>query len=150
MTVRATRTLALLCAPLLAVGIAACGNTVSTSAFTGESREVAQAISNLQSDATAGEEKKICANDLAGAVVTRLAGVKGCEAAIKSQLAEVDSLEVSVQSIQVTGATASARVKSIYSGKNLITTLTLVKEGSHWKISGTVGFLVVPKAGTTG
>ena len=136
MTARATRTLALLCAPLLAVGFAACGTaTVSTAGFKGEAHAVAQAVSNLQSDATAGEEKKVCANDLSSAVVSRLGGSKGCEKVIKNQPTEVDSLELSVQSVQVNGATASAHVKSVYEGKPRLSTLTLVKESGKWKLS---------------
>jgi Zn-dependent alcohol dehydrogenase len=130
------RRLTLLCAPALVFGVTACGTaTVSTSAFKGEQRAVAETISNLQSNATAGEEKKICANDLSRAVVARLAGTKGCEAAIKNQLAEVDSLAVSVKAIQIAGTTASVRVKSIAGGKSKLDTLTLVKEGKAWKIS---------------
>jgi Putative lumazine-binding len=128
--------LALLCASPLALGIAACGAaTVSTAGFKGEAHAVAQAISNLQSHATAGEQKKICADDLAGAIVGRLAGARGCEAAIKRQLAEVDSLELSVKSIQVTGTTASSQVQSVYKGKKHLGTIKLVKEAGKWKIS---------------
>jgi hypothetical protein len=129
--------LTLLCVPVLALGVAACGSaTVSTSSFSGEDRNVAQAISNLQSHATDGEERKICAEDLSSTVVKRLGGAKQCEAAIKNQLTEVDSFELSVGSVQVTGTTASAVVKSIDAGKTRLTTLTLVKEGSKWKTSG--------------
>jgi hypothetical protein len=132
------RATALLCVPLLAVGVAACGNTVSTAGFKGEQHAVAQTISNLQSDATAADQKKICTSDLASAVVTRLGGTKGCEQAIKKQLAEIDSLEVKVQSITLGagGAAATARVKSTYGGKGAYRTVTLVKEGGKWKVSG--------------
>src|ERR1700686_2384434 len=95
----ASRTTGLLCGALLTVGLSACGSAVSTGGFKGEQHAVAQTISNLQSDATATDQKKICANDLAGAVVSRLGGTKGCEQAIKNQLAEIDSLEVKIQSI---------------------------------------------------
>jgi copper chaperone CopZ len=137
MTAPAKRALTLLCAPLLAVGLAACGAAaVSTSGFKGEDHAVAQAISNLQSDVTAGDEQKICANDLASAVVARLQGATGgCKQAITGQLAEVDSLELSVESVQVSGATASARVKSVYEGKSRLSTLALQKESGKWKIS---------------
>lgn len=132
------RALALLSVPLAAVTLAACASTVSTTAFKGTAHDVAQTVSNLQADATASEDKKICTNDLAAATVARLGGTKSCEAAIKKQLAEVDSLTVSVQSIQLApGAkTASAHVKSIYQGKSAATTITLVKENAGWKISG--------------
>jgi Domain of unknown function (DUF4878) len=120
----------------LAVGLSACGETASTSSFKGESHNVAQTISNFQSDATAGDQKKVCENDLAA---TRTAGLRsggGCQAVLKNQLHEIDSLNMTIESIALNGATATARVKSTYSGKPRITTLTLVKEGSRWKISG--------------
>jgi hypothetical protein len=127
----------LLCAPLCAVALAACGSTVSTASFKGTPQQVAQTVANLQSDATAGEQKKICADDLAASVLAKLGGTKGCEAAIKAQLAEVDSLELAVSSVKVTGTSAAtAEVRSIYKGKKRFSTLTLVKEGSTWKISG--------------
>ncbi|HEY2141304.1 MAG TPA: DUF4878 domain-containing protein [Solirubrobacteraceae bacterium] len=137
MTAPVKHALTFLCAPLLAVGVAACGNTVSTTAFKGESHAVAQAISQLQSDATAGDEQKICANDLSSAVVTRLGTAKGgCKEVLKSQLAEIDNFEATVGAIQVNGSTAIATVKSIYAGKNRIGKVTLVKEGGKWKLSG--------------
>ncbi len=132
------RPLALMCLPLTALALAGCGSTVSTSAFKGAEQQVAQTIANLQADATAAEQGKICADDLAGALVARLGGAKGCEAAIKSQLQQVDSLEVSVLSVDVApaGTTATAQVKSIHEGKSRPSAVSLVKEGGKWKISG--------------
>jgi hypothetical protein len=133
------RRVALLCLPLSALALAACGTTVSTSGFKGEQHEVAQTIANLQADATAGEQGKICADDLAASVVSKLGGGKRCEAAIKSQLAQVDSLETSVLSVALaaSGASATAQVKSIREGKSHASTVSLVKEGGKWKVSGT-------------
>jgi hypothetical protein len=132
------RSLALLCAALCALVFTACASTVSTTGFSGAKRSVAQTVANLQSDATAGEQKKICANDLAAATVAKLGGGKGCESAVKSQLAEVDSLEMTVQSIQLAKgeAAATAQIKSIHQGKSRLSSLSLVKEGGKWKISG--------------
>jgi Protein of unknown function (DUF3828) len=132
------RVSALLCLPLSAVVLAGCGSTTATAGFKGEQHEVAQTIANLQSDATAAEQKKICANDLAAALVTRLGGAKGCETAIKNQLAELDNLEASVKSVHVAaaGKTATAQVKSIHEGKTATSAVSLVKEGGKWKISG--------------
>jgi|SRR5271166_7195339 len=132
------RPLALLCLPVSTLALAACGTTVSTAGFKGAQHEVAQTISNLQADATAGEQAKICANDLAAALVQKLGGKKGCEAAIKSQLAQVDSLEASVESVTVAidGKTATAQVKSIREGKSRPSSVSLVAEGGKWKISG--------------
>jgi copper chaperone CopZ len=130
------RALALLCLPLSPLALAACAGTTTTAGFKGEQHEAAQAVASLQADATAGEEKKICADDLAAELVTRLGGAKKCEAAIKSQLAEVDSLQVTIQSVKAApdATTATAQVTSIYEGKSRAGTVRLVKESGKWKV----------------
>jgi hypothetical protein len=137
-SLKSKRAFGLLCAPLIVLGLSACGNTVTTSSFHGAEHEVAQTIANLQTDATAGEQGKICSRDLAASVVEGLKGKKGCEAAIKNQLSEIDSLELSVQSIKLdaSGKSATAAVKSTKSGKKTPGTLALVKEGGKWKVAG--------------
>jgi hypothetical protein len=125
-----------LCALVLIAGLLACGETASTSGFKGESHNVAQTVSNFQSDASANNQKKLCENDLAATLTARLRSAGGCETVLAEQLKEIDALGLTIESIAVKGTSALARVKSTYSGKNAITTLTLVKEGSHWKISG--------------
>ncbi len=123
------------CSAAAAFALGACATSVSTSAFKGEKHEVAQAISNLQGDATNNDQKKICERDLAQAIVSRLGGTKGCETALKEQLAQIDSLQLEVESIDITGSSARARVKSTYSGKLATSALSLVKEGGKWKVS---------------
>jgi hypothetical protein len=131
--------LASACAALCLL-LGACAKTVSTGSFSGEEHEVAQAISNLQSDVTAVDQSKICSNDLAAGVLARLnAAPGGCKAVIKEQLKEIDNSDVSIQSIQLsgTGAQRSARasVRSTYAGKTRPGTVSLVKQGGKWKIS---------------
>ena len=126
-------------AALVVVSVSACGKAVSTSSFSGEQHDVAQAISNFQSDVSGGDEKKVCTNDLAAAVVARLNSASGgCRQVIKNQLAEVESYDLTVDSVQVTvpGHAASARVSSIEAGKTRPSTLSLVKEGGKWKLAG--------------
>ncbi|HYB23722.1 MAG TPA: hypothetical protein VED41_07985 [Solirubrobacteraceae bacterium] len=133
------RLLTSLCLPLSALALAACGTTAtSVSGFSGVKREVAQAIATFQSDSSSSEQKKICEDDVAAAVVRSLGAVKGCEAAFKAQLGEVDNPELVVNSVQLgaRGTTASAAVKSIYEGKSRTGTMLLVKEGGRWRISG--------------
>jgi hypothetical protein len=132
------RPLTLLCLPLTALGLSACGSAVSTTSFKGEQHEVAQAIANFQSAATTGEYKKLCGEMLSATIVGGLGGAKGCEKAIKEQLNEIDNLQVSVQSVKVAAgnAGATADVGSIYEGKTRVGKLSLVKEGKHWKIAG--------------
>jgi hypothetical protein len=132
------RALALPCAALIALGLSACAKTVSTSGLTGEAKAAAETIKALQSDVTAGDQKKVCANDLAKALVTKLDTASGgCQQAVKDQLAEIDSLELNIDTVQVTSAahTANATVTSVYAGKKRKSTISLVKEGEKWKIS---------------
>ena len=84
---------------------------------------------------TASEQKKICTQDFAGKVVNSLGGTKGCEAALKEQLAEIDSTEANVEAVQVNGTTATAKVKDTVAGKKTLTTVVLVEEAGKWKIS---------------
>jgi hypothetical protein len=141
-TATARRLAAVTAAPLLALGLAACGSTVSTSNFKGEQHAVAQTMANFQSHASAGEHKKICEQDLARPAREKLGGQAGCEQAIKRQLTETDNLELSVQSVTVappgakTQATAQAQAKSTYAGKKRTTTVNLVKENGQWRIAG--------------
>jgi hypothetical protein len=137
MTISAKQLAGVLCALALALGVAACGETASTSGYKGESHKVAETVSNLQTDATALDQQKICENDLAAALTARLGGKTKCQTNLKNQLREIDALTLSIKSIAVNGNKAAARVKSTYSGKSRVTTLLLVKEGSHWKVSGT-------------
>jgi hypothetical protein len=129
-----------LCAPALALGLSACGaGTASTSAFTGEAHAAAETISNLQSDLSGSDQKKVCTNDLASSVVTKLGGLSGCEAAIKRQLAEIDNLELAIETVKLgSGAeqgTAQAGVRSIDEGKTRLFTVALVKEAGKWKVA---------------
>ncbi|HEX5224543.1 MAG TPA: hypothetical protein VFW29_05380 [Solirubrobacteraceae bacterium] len=123
---------------LAALALGACGTTVSTSKFKGEQHAVAQAIADFQTHATATEQAKVCEQDLAAKVVSGLGGKKGCEAAIKRQLGQVDNLEVTVDSVAVAadGRTATASVRSTYGGKQTPGTIALVKEGGKWKLAG--------------
>ncbi len=123
-----------LCVPLLA----ACGSTTSTSSFKGVEHEVAQRVSDLQSDATSSNRENICKHDLSAAIVAKLGGVKKCEEALKKQLAQIDNLEATIVSVKVApdGKTATAKVKSTYEGKSREKTLPLVKEAGGWKVSG--------------
>ena len=127
-------------APLAALVLAGCGSSVASTNFSGEQHDVAQVVANLQTDVNAGEEQKICNNDLASKVVARLnATSTGCKQAIKEQLAEIDNAEVKVDSVKLgSGAaagTATARVRTIYSGKTRASTVSLRKEGGKWKLA---------------
>ena len=115
--------------------LAGCGSAVSTSGFSGAEHEVAQTIANLQTDATATNEKKICTEVLAASVVSSLGGTQGCEAALKTQISEIDNLEADVKSVSISGDTATAEVVAIKEGHKHLETVVLVKEPKGWRIS---------------
>jgi hypothetical protein len=125
---------------LCTLALGACGTTsaTSTSSFSGVKREVAQTIASFQSNANSSEQSKICSQELAHGIVTRLGGAKGCEAALKTQLGEIDNPELAIASVSLSadGASASATVRSIREGKSHTDTLLLVKEAGRWKIAG--------------
>ena len=124
-----------LVAVLLALGVGACGSTVSTSSFKGEAHAVAQRISDLQSDVSALNEQKICEQDFSRAARARLSTPGNtCKQALKRQLGSIDDYELTVEKIAVSGATATARVRSTWAGKLSTNALKLVKEGGSWRV----------------
>lgn len=136
MTTRMRAILLAFAALCAALGLSACGEASSTGSYKGESQHVAQTIADLQSDATAANTAKVCKRDLAASVVRRVqAGGKSCKQALEGQLREVDTYSLTVESISVQGAKATAKVKSTWSGKERARTLSFVKEGGRWKIA---------------
>jgi uncharacterized protein YukE len=124
-------------AVLLCLGIGACGSSVTTSAFKGEAHAVAQRVSDLQSDISAASEQNICEKDFSRAARARLSTAGNtCKAALKRQLGSIDDYELTLKKIAVNGATATAQVRSTWSGKLHTSTLKLVKEGGSWRVEG--------------
>lgn len=119
-----------LCAALLA----GCAQTTASTSFKGEEHAVAQSVANLQSAATGTENHKICAQLFTKANVKALGGQSACEAAVKSQLGQVDSFELATKSVHIEGDQATATVESVVSGKKKDQTVKLVKEDGSWRI----------------
>jgi len=133
--------LAPVCSVFAALALSACAKSVSTGSFKGEQHDVAQAVADLQSDVTASDQKKVCSRDLSSALVRRLnAAPGGCRRAVKDQLAEIDNLDLTVESVAVhpagSGRTATAVVSSTFAGKKRRSTLSLRFENGSWKLSG--------------
>src|SRR3954468_10229279 len=132
-----TRLATLLCASALT--LTACGQTDkdSSSDFKGDQKAVAQTVEDLQSASKKRDESKICTDLLAPALVTKIkASSKGpCEDVMKDALRDVDSSELQVKKVAITGTTATATVQSDAGKDDRTDTLTLVKVGNAWKIS---------------
>jgi hypothetical protein len=131
-------TAALLAAAVAAVG---CGSSTKSSAgkFTGERKQVAEAVEDLQSAGRDKDADRICKDLLAQSVVARLKKAPGakndCGEALGDSLDDADAFDMDVQSVTVSGANATARVKSEAGKTDRVDTLTLVKEGGKWKLA---------------
>jgi hypothetical protein len=131
------RRLLLLCLPaVLALVIAGCGAS-SGGDFSGASQDVADKIEELQSAGERSDESKICQDVLAPALRQKIAqGGLSCNAEVDDALGDADDFDLAVESVKITGNTATARVKArIGSDKNAIRTMTLTRDGQRWLIS---------------
>jgi hypothetical protein len=131
------RPLAALLALLAALALASCTTSSdSSSDFEGDQREVASAVEDLQSAASDDDASEICRTLLAKSLLDELQGRgEECTTAVKRALDAADTTELDVQSVQVSGTTATARVES-GSGDNATTrTVRLTREGRNWKIA---------------
>jgi len=122
---------------LLSVLVATgCGPTSSTAKFSGESKSVAQVVSDLQSDGERRKPDDICNKLLAKGLQERISAAgTSCGAEMKKAIEDADTFKLDVQKVKVTGTTATAIVKGTNRGKDVIRTFELVKEGGAWKLS---------------
>jgi hypothetical protein len=129
-------------AAMLALALAACGQATSATNFKGEEQAVAQVLDDLRASAEQAKADDICNNLFATAMQERLgAGKSTCGAEMKKALEDADTFDLSVQSVTVAGATASARVKGNDTTRDIIRTFGFAKEGNRWRIVsyGTAG-----------
>lgn len=128
---------AILC--LLAVVVGGCGAASRDSAkdFKGDERAVASAVEGIESAARKQDADKVCKQLLSDSLLAALRK-KGtnCPTGVKEAFKDADSLDLSVQDVTISGQTATAKVKSGATGSDSRTdTVSLVRDGSAWKIS---------------
>jgi hypothetical protein len=135
------------CSPLAALALAAvaglaagCAPTPSSKDssgnFKGEQRLVANAVEDLQSAAADSDEGKICRDVLARSLADRLASRGGgCLKVVDEAIKDADTFDLAVQSVNITGGRATARVKSETGTKDRVATLQLVRERGAWRIA---------------
>jgi hypothetical protein len=125
---------------IVAVAVAGC-TTQSTSddssgKFRGDQRLVANTIEDFESAASKGDQDQICRDLLARSLVATYAKRGGtCEHAVDGALKDTDSFGLTVESVRITAAQATARVKADRGKNDVIRTMNLVKEGPGWRIS---------------
>jgi hypothetical protein len=119
------------------VALAGCTTAGSTSSkkFTGPANDVSKAISDLQSAAQRKDSGKICSQLLAGSLVTKLGGPgTACGQEVDKAISDADEYSLDVQTINVTGDQATARVRQGSDGRTK--QVTLVREAGAWKVAG--------------
>jgi hypothetical protein len=130
----------LILAALAAFVIAGCTTQSSSSdssgKFTGDQRLVANTVEDFESAASKGDQDKVCSDFLSKDLVATFAKQGGtCAKAVDGALKDSDTFGLSVESVSINGQQATAKVKAEHGKKDVIETLTLVKEGSGWRIS---------------
>ena len=127
-------------AAIVAVAVAGCTTQTtsddSSGKFRGEQRLVANTVEDFESAASKGDQDQICRELLAKPLVATYARRGGtCEKVVDNVLRDSDSFGLTVQSVRIAAAQATAGVKADRGKKDVIRSLTLVKEGTGWRIS---------------
>ena len=127
-------------AALAAVALAGCTTQTtsddSSGKFTGDQRLVANTIEDFESAASKGDQDQICRELLAKPLIETYAKQGGtCEKAVDGALKDADSFGLTVESVSIADGKATARVKSDRGKKDIVQSMTLVKEGPGWRIS---------------
>ncbi len=126
-----------LIALLATLTLAACGSagTDSSSSFEGQDRDVASTVEDLQSAAADDDASKICRTLLAKSLLDQIGAGDACQKAVTTALDAADTTALKVESVQVNGTNATARVKSGAGDASTTRTVRLTREGSNWKIA---------------
>ena len=121
----------------LMAGCTASGSKNDSSAdFQGANAQVATTIEDLESAASNGDEAEICGRLLAARLVDRLsARGRDCRSVVHDAVEDADTSNLTVQSVRITGDTATARVKEETGDHDRIATVGLVREAGRWKIA---------------
>ncbi len=132
----------LLAGALAAAGCGAeAGSNVDSVRFKEPERQaVADAVTDFADAAGSRDYDRICADELAAPLVKRLDAAKGtdeCPDQLERSLRDVDQTDLAVRDVRVSGADAVAVVQPTGTGeKEAQSRITLVKEGSRWKLAG--------------
>jgi hypothetical protein len=129
--------------PLGAIAVVAVAGCASQSTsndssgkFRGDQRLVAKAVEDFESASSKGDQSQICSQLLSKALAATYAQRGGtCEKAVDGVLKDSDSFGLTVETVRITGAQATAHVLADRGKKDVFRDLSLVKEGAAWRIS---------------
>jgi hypothetical protein len=134
--------LPLLTVAAVAPSIAGCGATDNSKDYSGAKKDVATAIDDISSHARKLEARQVCDGFMTTELRAKLAARAkpddrgtDCADQLKDSLRDVDVFDVDVQSISVTGNSATAKVKIKTSAEpDPVGTLTFVNQRG-WRLS---------------
>jgi hypothetical protein len=120
---------------VLAVLAAGCaGGSSSANDFEGEQKRVADVVEKLQSAGETGDAKEICDEVLAKSLADQIkAAGSTCEEEMDKAIKDADDFDLEVESVTVTGNTATAKVKGRDRGADRVRTFKFEKEGPNWR-----------------
>ena len=121
---------------LLALLLAGCGaSNDSAGDFEGAQQDVAEAIEDLEEAAQEDEPERICQGLLARKLFDQIKARGDCTEIIQKALDATDTFALTVESVKVTGDTATAQVETGVEEEK-IETVQLQRENGAWKIAG--------------
>jgi hypothetical protein len=131
---RASLVLALLVLPLAGCTAA----QTSKSKFKGEAGKVAAVVEDLAQAGRTGNAKKICSDILARQLVAEIKRAGGdCESEMMAAIPAASDYDLKVDSVKVTGGSATAKVRQGTQGK--VATFSFIKEKGDWRASALGG-----------
>ena len=121
---------------VLLLALAGCGGTNDSAGdFEGAEQDVAEAVEDLEEAGQEDEPGRICQALLAKAVVESIESAGGdCVKAVDKALDQADTFALTVESVEVKGNAATARVETGIDEEK-VETIELVREGDAWKVS---------------
>jgi hypothetical protein len=111
------------------------GSGDSATDFQGEQRRVADAVEDLETAGSKGDQDEMCSRILAAELADRLERRGGCRRLVDGALEDVDTFGLTVESVRITGDTAVARVTTDTGDRERAATLRLAREGGRWKVA---------------
>jgi hypothetical protein len=119
---------------LAALASGCAGSASSTNDFSGEEKQVADVVEQLQSAGESGDAQEICSEILAPSLSERMkAPGSSCEQELDKALKDADDFDLDVEDVTVQGNTATARVKGRVGDGDRVRTLEFERERSGWR-----------------
>jgi hypothetical protein len=119
----------------VAVLAAGCAGTRSSAKdFKGEQQRVADQVEKIQSAGESRDAKAICDDVLSASLRDRIkSGGASCEAELDKSLKDVDDYGLDVESVTISGSTATARVRGRTGAGHAVRTMRFAREGADWR-----------------